>query len=636
MSLLPVVVTMMSARRDHVLQPRHLVALQQRLERADRVDLGHDHPRALARERGRGALADVAEAADQRDLAADEHVGGPVEAVDERVADAVGVVELALGDRVVDVDRREQQLALLGELVEPVHAGGGLLGDAEDALGDPLPLLRVGRERAAQHVEDDPVLVGDGEVVGLGRVGTTPAFSNSTPLWTSSVASPPSSRIMLGPTGPASPKSNSLSVAHQYSARVSPFHANTETPCGASGVPCGPTTAAAAAWSCVEKMLHDTQRTSAPSDTSVSMRTAVWTVMCREPAMRAPCRGRASAYSRRSSIRPGISCSASRISLRPNSWRSMSATAKSSPPALVEDGVRPCRGRRDQDWRSWVNPPERADRARGSMGPTTRDGARAADGPVRHGGLHGCREAPFVRAPRAERGGPPSITVRCSASRAGQVVPLQDREAAATCQTVRPAHRCRRRSDLNAFLNARVRRRVLCSRPDGSRREGWRAMHSEQDAARRAGRWRAAVVLSVLVLASCGTGAARQRPDGAAPAQVNGTVRAGAQEPADAAAAVGGARSAASLPDELVGSWSADDPQGVGSWTIAFAADGRYAQSNPLRGVTVGGQAAVAGRKLYLQPEDADSQTFVWQVTGDGLRLDDHVYRRTARAAGAA
>src|SRR3954452_21625236 len=166
-------------------------------------------------------------------------------------------------------------------------------------------------------------------------------------------------------------------------------------------------------------------------------------------------------------------------------------------------------------------------------------------------------------------------------------------------------------------------------------------MHSEQDAARRTyrrtGRWRTSVVLSVLVLAACGTGAALgDAPNSAVPVQVNGTVRAGGQEPADAASAVGGARSAASLPDELVGSWSADDPQGVGSWTIAFAADGRYAQSNPLRGVTVGGQAAVAGRKLYLQPEDADSQTFVWQVTGEGLRLDDHVYRQTAGAGGAA
>jgi hypothetical protein len=48
---------------------------------------------------------------------------------------------------------------------------------------------------------------------------------------------------------------------------------------------------AAAAWSCVEKMLQDAQRTSAPSATSVSISTAVWIVMCSEPAMRAPFSG---------------------------------------------------------------------------------------------------------------------------------------------------------------------------------------------------------------------------------------------------------------------------------------------------------------------------------------------------------
>jgi hypothetical protein len=48
---------------------------------------------------------------------------------------------------------------------------------------------------------------------------------------------------------------------------------------------------AAAAWSWVEKMLHEAQRTSAPSASSVSIRTAVWMVMCSEPAMRAPFSG---------------------------------------------------------------------------------------------------------------------------------------------------------------------------------------------------------------------------------------------------------------------------------------------------------------------------------------------------------
>ena len=118
-------------------------------------------------------------------------------------------------------------------------------------------------------------------------VGTTPVFSYSTPLCTSRVASPPSSRIMFGPTRSpsASVNLNSCSVHHQYSSSVSPFQAKTGTPCGSSAVPCGPTTTAAAAWSWVEKMLQHTQRTSAPRLTRVSISTAVWTVMCSEPAI---------------------------------------------------------------------------------------------------------------------------------------------------------------------------------------------------------------------------------------------------------------------------------------------------------------------------------------------------------------
>jgi hypothetical protein len=80
-------------------------------------------------------------------------------------------------------------------------------------------------------------------------VGTTPVFSYSTPLCTSRVASPPSSRIMFGPTTfpVASVNLNNCSVAHQYSSSDSPFQANTGTPLGSSTVPFGPNTVAAAA-----------------------------------------------------------------------------------------------------------------------------------------------------------------------------------------------------------------------------------------------------------------------------------------------------------------------------------------------------------------------------------------------------
>jgi len=73
-------------------------------------------------------------------------------------------------------------------------------------------------------------------------------------------------------------------------------------------------------------MLQETQRTSAPSALSVSISTAVWIVMCREPAMRAPLRGCDLPNSSRVAIRPGISVSAMEISLRPKSAKAMSFT----------------------------------------------------------------------------------------------------------------------------------------------------------------------------------------------------------------------------------------------------------------------------------------------------------------------
>lgn len=57
----------------------------------------------------------------------------------------------------------------------------------------------------------------------------------------------------------------------------------------------------------------------APSSIRVSISTAVWTVMCRLPAILAPFKIWAAAYLRRHAMSPGISFSASMISLRPSS-----------------------------------------------------------------------------------------------------------------------------------------------------------------------------------------------------------------------------------------------------------------------------------------------------------------------------
>ena len=48
---------------------------------------------------------------------------------------------------------------------------------------------------------------------------------------------------------------------------------------------------AAAAWSQVEKILHEHHLTSAPNTSKVSIKTAVYIVICKDPVIRAPNKG---------------------------------------------------------------------------------------------------------------------------------------------------------------------------------------------------------------------------------------------------------------------------------------------------------------------------------------------------------
>jgi hypothetical protein len=136
-----------------------LVALHRGLERADRVDLGDDDAGAEAAERLRAALAHVAVAAHDGRLAGEHDARRALEAVAERLAATVEVVELALGDGVVDVHRRDLELALLVHLVEAVHARRRLLAQAADRVGagEELGVLLVDPDGEIPTVVQDHV-----------------------------------------------------------------------------------------------------------------------------------------------------------------------------------------------------------------------------------------------------------------------------------------------------------------------------------------------------------------------------------------------------------------------------------------------------------------------------------------------
>jgi len=112
---------------------RHFESFHGRLQGVDGIDFGDENASAESAESLGAAFADVSVAGDAGDLAGDHDVGGALDTVDERLPTTVEVVELALGDRVVDVDGGDLEFALLVKLVEVVDAGGGFFGAAADA-----------------------------------------------------------------------------------------------------------------------------------------------------------------------------------------------------------------------------------------------------------------------------------------------------------------------------------------------------------------------------------------------------------------------------------------------------------------------------------------------------------------------
>src|SRR5262249_1124271 len=121
----------------------------------DRVDFGHHHAAAGLPEARCRAFSDIAETRDHRDFSGHHHVRAAADSVDERFAAAIEIVELRLGDAVVDVDGWEKKLAFLLHLMGTVAASCRLLGHAADARGKfSVPAMFV-LETALDRGEED-------------------------------------------------------------------------------------------------------------------------------------------------------------------------------------------------------------------------------------------------------------------------------------------------------------------------------------------------------------------------------------------------------------------------------------------------------------------------------------------------
>lgn len=267
------------------------------LESVDGINLSDEDTGTHAVESLSTALADITETSNDSDLASNHDIGGTLDTIDERFTAAVQVVELGLGDGVVDIDGGDEELVLLvlEHAVEMVDTGGGLLGDTIAVL-EHLGVLLVDKGgKIATIVED--------EVQRLAVLEGGELLLEAPLVFLLSLTLPRED----GHTG-CSNGGSGVVLGGEDVARC-PGQLGTEELEGLDE------NGGLDGWI---KKVSPARSTMASKWKNV--------LMCRHPAMRAPFNGCSSAYLARVAMRPGISFSASSISRRPKAARLMSAT----------------------------------------------------------------------------------------------------------------------------------------------------------------------------------------------------------------------------------------------------------------------------------------------------------------------
>lgn len=144
------------AKRSGLVHGGDLITLNSSLEGVDGVNLSDENAGTHAVQGLSATLSDVTVAGNNGDLSSDHDIGSTLDTVNERLTATVQVVEFRLGDGVIDVDGRDEQLAILEHFVQVVNTSGSLLRETVAAL-EHLRVLAVDKRGQITTVIKDKV-----------------------------------------------------------------------------------------------------------------------------------------------------------------------------------------------------------------------------------------------------------------------------------------------------------------------------------------------------------------------------------------------------------------------------------------------------------------------------------------------
>ena len=129
------------------------------LQGANRVDLRYQHACAIRTHRAGATFAHITITGYDDHLTGDHHVRGAFDAIRQRLAAPVKVIEFRFRHRVVHVDRGNQQLAPFHHLIQAVYTRSGLFRHTPHLLYRAMPTCIILRQNPTQGIENNLLLV---------------------------------------------------------------------------------------------------------------------------------------------------------------------------------------------------------------------------------------------------------------------------------------------------------------------------------------------------------------------------------------------------------------------------------------------------------------------------------------------